>query len=109
MQYEQLLSEYTAHRQQFENKIEELQERLTERELTNRQLMFDLNRSQKDSELRIRELETREREKQVKIQHLEEKHKSLLLENERLLGVINDFASQASSLSNRKKITALES
>ena len=55
-QYDQLLAEFNSQRLQQENRIRELQERLSERELTNRQLMLDLNRNQKEFELKMREL-----------------------------------------------------
>lgn len=96
-QYDQLLAEYNSQRLQQENKIRELQERLSERELTNRQLMLDLNRNQKEFEFKLRELESRERDKEVKIQHLEQKLRQAQSENERLTRIISDFASQAIS------------
>jgi hypothetical protein len=43
----------------------------------------------------MREIETRERDKEVKIQHLEEKLRQAQSENERLTRIISDFASQA--------------
>jgi len=94
-QYDQMVAEFNAQRLQQENRIRELQERLSERELTNRQLMLDLNRNQKEFELRLREFENREREKEVKIQHLEQKLRQTQNENERLTRVISDFAAQA--------------
>ena len=94
-QYDQMVAEFNAQRLQQENRIRELQERLSERELTNRQLMLDLNRNQKEFELRLREFENRERAKEVKIQHLEQKLRQTQNENERLTRVISDFAAQA--------------
>ena len=96
-QYDQLLADTNAQRLQQENRIRELQERLSERELTIRQLMLDLNRNQKEFEFRLRELETRERDKEVKIQHLDQKLRQAQNENERLARIISDFASQAIS------------
>jgi len=96
-QYDQLLADFNAQRLQQENKIRELQERLAERELTNRQLMLDLNRNQKEFEFKLREMESRERDKEVKIQHLEQKLRQAQNEIERLTRIISDFASQAIS------------
>ena len=98
LQHEQLAGEYAAYRTQQEKKALDLQERLKERELTNRQLIVDLNRTQKEKETKILELETRERELLVKQQHLEDKYRQALLENERLVATINQFASQATKL-----------
>jgi len=96
-QYDQLFADFNAQRLQQENKIRELQERLAERELTNRQLMLDLNRNQKEFEFKLREMESRERDKEVKIQHLEQKLRQAQNEIERLTRIISDFASQAIS------------
>jgi chromosome segregation ATPase len=103
LQYEQIINDYTSYRAQQEKAIQDLQDSLKERELTNRQLLLDLNRGRKDHENKMRELETRERELQVKYQHLEEKHRNAMSENERLIAIIHEFASQADAVSRRGK------
>ena len=99
IQQEQRLNEFNAYRQQQEQKIRDLQERLAERELTNRQLILDLNRNQKDHELKLREMEDQERENQVQLQLLEKKYKQALSEKERLSAVIQEFTKQAALFS----------
>jgi chromosome segregation ATPase len=99
IQHEQQLNEFNVYRQQQEQKIRDLQERLAERELTNRQLILDLNRNQKEHELKLREMEAQERENQVQLQLLDKKYKQALSEKERLSAVIQEFTKQATLFS----------
>lgn len=102
MQYEQLSNEFNSYRTQSESDIVRLHDDIEERDFKNRQLLVDLNKVRKESATRIQDLETRERELKAKQSHLDEKYTRALAENERLLEIINDFASQASTFSKRQ-------
>lgn len=108
MQYEQLSNEFNSYRTQSESDVVKLHDDIEERDFKNRHLLVDLNKVRKESAARIQDLEARERDLKSKYSHLDEKYTRALAENERLLEIINDFASQASTFSTKRQTSASE-